>query len=181
MCLCSTSWCMEHFSNFTFHVLRISLSLHLQTRDKESSEPKLTSWSLLLNAPTADQDKATQCAIQQKLVLGRNPSILSWSSQGILKISTILNKKAFARVLMKESLKDLFHWEICGNKVVSSPSRSAFDLNVHGVNSQHPFTPPYPFTIYRLETADANLICFAFQTVLNNHDSWIPKSVVKQR
>ena len=41
--------------------MRISLSQKLETRDKESVGPKLTSWSLLLNAPTADQDKATVC------------------------------------------------------------------------------------------------------------------------
>ena len=141
----SVQYILVHGALVKFHVLRISLSLHSQTRDKESSEPKLTSWSLLPNAPTATQDKATQCAIQQKLVLGRNPSILSWSTQGILKISTILNKKAFARVLMKESLKDLFHWEICGNKVVSSPSRSAFDLNVSWGQESTPIHPTLPF------------------------------------
>ena len=93
------------------------------------------------------------------------------SSADQLRDSLNFNTSQQKKVLVKESLKDLFHLEICENKVVSSPSRSAFDLNVHGVKSQHPFTPPYPFTIYCLETADANLICFAIQTVLNSHYS----------
>lgn len=155
-----------------FHVLRISLSLHSQTRDKESSEPKLTSWSLLLNAPTADQDKATQSVCHSaKTGSGRNPSDCSWSPQGFAD---------FARVLMSLWVfeRSLPLRDMCGNQVVSSSSRSAFDLNVpRGQQS----TPTRPFQ----NIPPWDCWCkFEFQTAanfFNNHDSWIPKSVVKQR
>ena len=58
-CVCAVH--LGVWSTSRCHVLRISSSQNSQTRDKARMELKLTSWSVLLYAPTASQDKATEC------------------------------------------------------------------------------------------------------------------------
>ena len=98
MCLC-TAVHLGVRNTFQCHILRISVSQKFQTRDKESSEPRLTSWSLLLKRLMPQLQLRTK---QHSVPLSKN-----WFCEGIPQISADqLRSQGFlnARHLLKKGL-----------------------------------------------------------------------------